>query len=772
MAQSNLKDIQLKGLIPPNPAALDFESKFRENLEAFLSQMIVFEDDYQSTVAASGSDGSTLGESISLMQGTANANFEVIKQALKANSIASSGINLVENKDWQSADGQDLYASSLRFESLDQRFDHIEGRIYTGYTDNDESIVYTNLQDRFKKDELRIKNSEDKINSAYQNSAEGLSYVSIEDRFDKDEIRVSTNKSLLDAAIVDSNGINKGSIQAWFTEIEGNVQTNTDILSDAKGGFTTLQARLDDIDIQYDTDNGGVATINDRFLLVEGRVDGIDSQYDDDKGTKLDGTPYNSIDERMTDISAATTAAQAEIDAAELRLDAFDSKYLVDSGTDSLGNQRTSIDQRFTEIETGLNNSSSLFANISGDSNQSFATDSLTVGGTLTLSSTANLDVSGSKIVGLANPTDPNDAVNFAHVDNIKTWLDGRVGTLETGTSLPDPTGFNAKFLMVKTDGSGITWADPPDLDPTAMNSTPYDWVPQVPWQSIQFDGEVYSSRTLAAGFTYFVAGDLHLASNDSLGNPITLTLASGSGALDGMGNPIKGAVLIVQGHITGNLNGIVIDSISPHKGRLVVENWSDSKSDYLIPEVTGTTNVIRTSDLNLIGKHQFSSRLVMEANTELVIDTACDLIFKESALSPSSTITIGNDHAGNPFGTVTYYDPIKIIEGAPAALDTLSEIAEMLDGSGSTSVMNQLTSMGNDISSAQTDATQALSDATSIMNQLTTMGNDITSAQTDATQALSDAASAQTAASAMNIGNLSYSIESSTGDLVYKFSP
>ena len=30
MAQSNLKDIQLKGLIPPNPAALDFESKFRE----------------------------------------------------------------------------------------------------------------------------------------------------------------------------------------------------------------------------------------------------------------------------------------------------------------------------------------------------------------------------------------------------------------------------------------------------------------------------------------------------------------------------------------------------------------------------------------------------------------------------------------------------------------------------------------------------------------------------------------------------------------------
>ena len=767
MAQSNLKEIQIKGLIPPNPAALDFESQFRSNLEAFLSQMIVFEDDYQSTVAASGTDGSTLGESISLMQGTANANFDAIKEALEAASL----VNLPADKDWQSADGTSLFASSLRFESLDLRFQHLDTLISDGYTQNDESLIYLSLQDRFKKDEVRIKDSEDKILAGYQQSNESLVYTSLQDRFNQDELRIKANTDLLDAAIVDSNGSNKGSIQAWFTEIEGNVQTNTGILSDAKGVFTTLKGRLDNIDIQYDADNGGAATINDRFLSVEGRVDGIDSQYDDDKGTKPDGTPYNSIDERMIDISAATTAAQAEIDAAELRLDAFDSKYLADSGTDSLGNQRTSIDQRFTEIETGLNNSSSLFANISGDSNQSFATDSLTVGGTLTLSSTADLDVAGSKIINIATPTDPNDAVNFAHVDNIKVWLDGRIGALESGMTLPDPTGMNDKFLQVSNAGA-VTWADPPDLDPNNVNTGNYEWLPQVPFQAVQFDGEVYSSRTLAPGFTYFCAGDLYVSQNDSNGNPVTLTVGSGSGAVDGMGNPIKGAVLIVQGHVIGNASGIVVDTSSPHKGRLIVENWSDSKSDYLISEITGQQKIVRTSELNLIGKHQFSSRLVMEANTKLIVDTACDLIFKESLLSPTAIIQIDNDASGNPLGTVTYFDPIKIIENAPAALDTLQEVAAILEDPNTGNVVNLFSKIESDVQAVSSDVSQVQSDLAQAQSDISQAQSDISQAQTAAAQAASDAAQAAADVSNVSIGNLVATTEASTGDLVYKFSP
>ena len=200
------------------------------------------------------------------------------------------------------------------------------------------------------------------------------------------------------------------------------------------------------------------------------------------------------------------------------------------------------------------------------------------------------------------------------------------------------------------------------------MNTGNYEWLPQVPFQAVQFDGEVYSSRTLAPGFTYFCAGDLYVSQNDSNGNPVTLTVGAGSGAVDGMGNPIKGAVLIVQGHVIGNASGIVVDTSSPHKGRLIVENWSDSKSDYLISEITGQQKIVRTSELNLTGKHQFSSRLVMEANTKLIVDTTCDLIFKESLLSPTAIIQIDNDAFGNPLGTVTYFDPIKIIENAPGS--------------------------------------------------------------------------------------------------------
>ena len=312
---------------------------------------------------------------------------------------------------------------------------------------------------------------------------------------------------------------------------------------------------------------------------------------------------------------------------------------------------------------------------------------------------------------------------------------------------------------MVKTDGSGITWADPPDLDPSLMVSAPYDWVPSVPWQSIQFDGEVYSSRSLSAGFTYFVAGDLRVADFDSLGNAVELTIESGSGAVDGLGYPVKGAVLIVQGHIIGNIDGVKVDTISPHKGRLIVLNWSDSKADYVIPEVAGQTNQVTTSSLNLKGKNQFSCKLVMEANTELIIDSECELIFKEADLDASSVITINNDPStGNPFGSVSYFDPIKIIENAPAALDTLSEIAAILQDPNTGNVVNLFSKIEGDIQTVTNLTNQAQADATQ--------------AQADATQALSDAAAAQSAISSISFGSLSFSTESSTGDLVYKFNP
>ena len=762
--QSNLRGIT--ELIPPNPAALDFESKFRENLDLFLKEMQYFEQDYTDTVSASGTGGATLGESIASMQSTATANFDTIKEALTAISL----VNLTPNKDWTSLDSSSLYASSLRFTSLDSRFNYLDQIIQSGYTENDETLIYVNLQDRFKKDELRIKGAEDNISDAYTNSAEGIAYTSIQDRFDKDEVRISANKQLLDNAIVDSNGISKSSIQSWFIEIEGNVETNKTTLDDAKGSSSTLKDRLDAIDSQYDNDNGTFISIGTRFNSAENRLDAFDSKYLADSGTDTNGIQYTSINARLLDMSANTTTAQSEVDAAEGRLDTLEQNYTADSGIDSNGVPRISIDSRFNEMELTLSNSLVNFANKTGDSTQDFATNNLTVNGALTISSLSDLDVSGSKIIGLANPTNPNDAVNFAHVDTIKVWLDGRVGALESGMTLPDPTGMNDKFLQVSNAGA-VTWADPPDLDPNSVNSGNYEWLPQVPFQAVQFDGEVYSSRTLAAGFTYFVAGDLHVSPTDSNGNAVVLTVDSGSGTVDGMGNPIKGATLIVQGHITGNVAGVVCDSSSPHKGRVIVENWSDSKADYLIPEVTGQNNIIRTSELNLVGTHQFSSRLVMEANTELIVDSSCDLIFKESLLSPQATITINNDLSGNPLGSVTYYDPIKIIEGAPAALDTLSEIAAILEDPNTGNVVNLFSKIESDVQTVATDVASAAADATQALADAAQATADAAQASTDAAQASTDASNAAAAISNVSIGNLTASTEAGTGDIVYKFS-
>ena len=168
-----------------------------------------------------------------------------------------------------------------------------------------------------------------------------------------------------------------------------------------------------------------------------------------------------------------------------------------------------------------------------------------------------------------------------------------------------------------------------------------------------------------------------------------------------------------------------------------------------------------------------------MEANTKLIVDTACDLIFKESLLSPTAIIQIDNDAFGNPLGTVTYFDPIKIIENAPAALDTLQEVAAILEDPNTGNVVNLFSKIESDVQAvatnatqAQTDAAQAIADAAQAQSDAAQAQSDAAQAQSDAAQAASDAAQAVADVSNVSIGNLSATTEASTGDLVYKFSP
>ena len=390
----------------------------------------------------------------------------------------------------------------------------------------------------------------------------------------------------------------------------------------ARNGETGLSIRLDNMDAQYNTDAGGVGnTIDGRFGSAESRLGVLEHNYGVDKGLDPTGTPYPRIDDRLNAMEADRDSTQTEIDAAEVRLDALEGQYTTDStGFSDIDSRFANAEGRLTANETQygidkgghasindrFNDIGTSYAAISGDSTIDFAAKDLTLSGNLQI--TGDIDMQTTKIVNAGVPSNPTDVTNKTYVDAYNLIQDNRISTLEGSAKLPPTAGYNAKFLMVKTDGSGITWADPPDLDPSLMVSQPYDWVPSVPWQSIQFDGEVYSSKTLSAGFTYFVAGNLRIAPTDSNGDPVVLTLESGSGVLDGLGNPVVGATLIVQGHILGNLSGITLDTNSPHKPRLIVQNWSDSKSDYVIPEISGSINQVRTSDLNLTGTHVFSS--------------------------------------------------------------------------------------------------------------------------------------------------------------------
>lgn len=841
---SNLSDITQ--LIPPNPAALDFEEQFRANLELFLSSMQDFEGQFNTTIGTLQGDSATLNDAISTISSGSDIVISSISEAL---STTNSG-----TLDWNYTDSSGnttLVSSSLDFSSLSHRFSDVESKI--SLKSDQTSLDSTNANVTSQANLLT--NAITNVGDGTGNTL-GTAFSSIEARFFQSEDLISKAYSVKKDMINNSNSdtlTTYNSIEERFSSLEDSISSTSGSLSGYAqiAGDSNQDFSIKDLTIASDINFTNpaaaltglqMATIHDLTvsnLLTLNQdptnpTDAVRLSYTNTNFAKLTGLNTQTF-EVLTDDSQANAEEQAinkayadgrfapiagdagnSFEASTLKLngaldmnsnlinnltdpviaqDAVTLNYLQNNYTDSndlgtnyaaIGGSNTEdfdifkltvhddVDMNFKFITnlpdpagTGhavnydylVNNyttSSDLVANYAqknGDSLIDFSANNLNISGALNLTGGSSIDLQGlSKVINAPSPANSGDVTPKSYVDTLGTNLDSRISNLETGVKLPDTTGYNAKFLMVKTDGSGITWADPPDLDPSLMVSTPYDWVPSVPWQSIQFDGEVYSSRTLAAGFTYFVAGDLRVADFDSLGNAVELKIESGSGAVDGLGYPVKGAVLIVQGHIIGNIDGVKVDTVSPHKGRLVVLNWSDSKADYVIPEVTGQINQVTTSSLNLIGKNQFSCKLVMEANTELIIDSECELIFKEADLDPSSVITINNNHlTGNPFGSVSYFDPIKIIENAPAALDTLSEIAAILQDPNTGNVVNLFSKIEGDIQTV-----------TSLTNQ----------AQDDATQALLDAATAQSSISNISLGNLSFSTESSTGDLVYKFNP
>ena len=237
---------------------------------------------------------------------------------------------------------------------------------------------------------------------------------------------------------------------------------------------------------------------------------------------------------------------------------------------------------------------------------------------------------------------------------------------LLTVPSLPAiPSSGFAVTKYLASSGNSLTWEDAPYLqrdasgnviDPNTGNPvSAYEWVPDVAFQTMQFDGEVIKSRSLAAGFNYFIAGNLEIYDFDASGNAVTLTLESSSQQVPF----IQGATLIVQGHVTRNKAGLIEDQVGTNKPRVIIQNWSTTRSDYLVRQSDGENydGILETSFLNLEGKHIFPAPLVIDSGCELVIDTPCQLVFKKADDDSKSRVRIENDVNGDPIGTITYMD-------------------------------------------------------------------------------------------------------------------
>lgn len=440
-----------------------------------------------------------------------------------------------------------FFSIENRATDLEARATSIEQEINAAHTDTEST-----LDQRFDGIDGLIVNAYTQINGQTSNV-----FTTIEERFDAAEGRLSTSENIGSEAYTEltETGKSYSSIQDRFSQDETRIaDLETEVDAAHRTGSDTLSQRFTDLDTQYSKDANGV---------------------------NLD-LGYTTIDERLVSAEGRITTNEGDISSIETTLASNATQYAEDAGSHS------TIHERFGD-----------FALKNGNSTENFSASNISAHNGVNLNST--------KITNLMTPSSDMDGANKYYVDNQLASRDLEITELQNRPEVP-------VFLQNGTDegkvlqisGNAATWQTPAQVD----TSTAYSWIPDVAFQTIQFDGEVLADRSLDAGFIYYVAGNLTIDANATI-------YLQGS-------DDIEGARLIVQGHVIGDLNNIEIVQEFQNKGSLEIQNWNQVKTNYKVKES------ISTSNLNLFGDQEFEGSLELYEGTTFTIDTNVDLIFKE----------------------------------------------------------------------------------------------------------------------------------------------
>ena len=438
-----------------------------------------------------------------------------------------------------------------------------------------------------------------------------------------------------------------------------------------------------------------------RFTSISERFDYLDQIVRDAYNSNTEaGSVFFSIHERFSSAEGRITNNEQNISLISSNVTTLDNKISTEVATldNKINTEVTTLDNKInTEVTTLDNKINTEVATLDGRINTEVTTldnkintEVTTLDGKITSNSTgiSSLDARTTSIEtdidGFTGGSSLSSVMsNYVDTNQLNTSLSPYTSLLSIPTLPIIPSSGFAVTKYLATSGNSVTWEDAPYLtrdssgnviDPVTGNPvSAYEWVPDVAFQTMQFDGEVISDRSLAAGFNYFVAGNLHIESTDANGNPVELELQSSSQTTPF----IKGAILIVQGHITGNQSGIALDQTGTNKPKLIVQNWSTTRTDYLIQSTDGRLNdgVYETSFINLEGKHIFPASLVIDPGCQLVIDTACELVFKNASDDTKSRITIAVDSSGDPVGSLMFID--DELDGIGSISDLTTMVAD-----------------------------------------------------------------------------------------------
>jgi hypothetical protein len=323
-------------------------------------------------------------------------------------------------------------------------------------------------------------------------------------------------------------------------------------------------------------------------------------------------------------------------------------------------------------------------------------TGNATVGGNLSVTGTTAL--TGTATITSADIN--SGAMDNTTIGNTTAAAGTFTNLTATGTSTLSTVDINAGAI----DGTTIGGSSPAAITGTTITSTGLGTFPSVNIDGGAIDGTTIGATSAAAGSftTVSTSGQATLATADINGGTIDGAVIGGSSAAAITGTTITGTSLVgpltgaVTGNVTGNLTGNVTGNVTGDlTGNVTAATGSSTFNNVT---VNGTLDVTGTTIANVTdptSAQDAATKNYVDTNDALKLNLTGGTMSGAIAMGTNKITGLGTPTATADAATKGYVDTsvANLVDSAPAALDTLNELAAAIgdDANFSTTITNSI---------------------------------------------------------------------------------